>query len=62
MKTIMFIFVPAYIEIARTRVPKSAVIVSSQNRHLKDRREVASEWRFWTLFIDNLRQRSSPLL
>jgi hypothetical protein len=62
IKTIVFVFVPVYIEIARTRVPKSAVVVPSQDRHLQDRPEATSGWPFWTWFIDNLRQRSSPLL
>ena len=35
IKTIVFVFVPIYIEIARTRVPKPAVVVSSQDRHLR---------------------------
>ena len=42
------VFVPVYIEIARTRVPKLAVVVSSQDRHLQDRREATSDWPFWT--------------
>ena len=37
IKTIVFVFVPVYIAIARTRVPKPAVVVSSQDRHLKTR-------------------------
>jgi hypothetical protein len=48
IKTIVFVFVPVYIEIARTRVPKPVVVVSSQDRHLQDRREATSEWPFWT--------------
>jgi hypothetical protein len=31
IRAIVFVFVPIYVEVARTRVPKSAVIVSSQN-------------------------------
>jgi hypothetical protein len=54
--------VPVYIEIARTRVPKPALVVSPQDRHFHDRREATSEWPFWTWFIDNPRPRSSPLL
>jgi len=62
IKTIVFVFVPIYIEIARAWVPKPAVVVSSQDRHLQDRREATSGWPFWTWLIDNLRQRSLPLL
>jgi len=62
IKTIVFVFVPIYIEIARTRMPKSAMVVSSQDRHLQDRRESTSDWPFWTWFIDNPRPKSSPLL
>jgi hypothetical protein len=54
IKTIVFVFVPVYIEIARTRAPKPALVVSSQDRHLQDRREATSGWPFWTWFIDNL--------
>jgi hypothetical protein len=54
IKTIVFVFVPIYIEIARIRVPKPAVVVSSQDRHLQDRREATSDWPFWAWFIDNL--------
>jgi hypothetical protein len=53
IKTIAFVFVPIYIGITRTRVPKSAVVVSSQDRHLQDRREATSDWPFWTWFIGN---------
>ena len=55
VKTIVFVFVPIYIEIARIRVPKPAVVVSSQDRHLQDRREPTSDWPFWAWFIDNPR-------
>jgi len=34
IKTIVFVFVPICIEIARTRVPKPAVVVSSQDREI----------------------------
>jgi len=60
IKTIVFVFVPVYIEITRTRVPRPAVVVSSQDRHLQDRGEATSGWPFWTWFIDNSRQRTSP--
>ncbi len=49
IKTIVFVLVPVYIEIARTRAPKTAVVVSSQDRHFHDRREAASEWPFFVL-------------
>jgi hypothetical protein len=62
IKTIVFVFVPIYIEIARAWVPKPAVVVSSQDRHLQDKREATSDWPFWTWFIDNACPRSSPLL
>ena len=55
IKTIVFVFVPIYIEIARTGVPKPAVVVCSQDRHLQDRREVTGDWPFWTWFIGNPR-------
>jgi hypothetical protein len=62
IKTIVFVFVPTYIEIARTRVLKPTAVASSQDWHLQDRREATSDWPFWTWFIDNPRLRSSPLL
>jgi len=34
IKTIVFVFFPIFIEIARTRVPKPAVVVSSQDREI----------------------------
>jgi hypothetical protein len=55
IKTIVFVFVPIYIEIARTRMSKPAVVVSSQDRHLQDRREATSDWPFWSWFIANPR-------
>jgi hypothetical protein len=61
IKTIVFLFVPIYIEIARTRAPKPAVVGSLQDRHLQDRREATSHWLFRAWFIDNPRA-PSPLL
>ena len=58
IKTMVFLFVPIYIEIGRTRVPKPAVVVSSQDRHLQDRREATSDWPFRTWFIEALAQDS----
>jgi len=62
IKTIVFVFVPVYLEIARTRVPKLAVVVSSQDRRWQHRREATSDRPFWTWFIDNPRPRSTHLL
>jgi len=62
IKTIVFVFVPVYIEIARTRMPKPAVLVSSQDWHSRVKRAAIINWPFWTWFIDNPRPRSTHLL
>jgi len=62
VKTIVFVFVPVYIEIAGNRGPKPAVAFSSHDRRLENSREATSDWPFWTWFIDNPRPRSSHSL
>jgi hypothetical protein len=52
--TIVFVFVPIFVEIFRARAPEQAAVVSSQ-----DLQSPTADPPFWTWFVDNPRP-SSP--
>jgi hypothetical protein len=53
--TIVFVFVPIYVEIFRARGPEQAAVVSSQDLQSQDRQPPTAEPPFWTWFVDNPR-------
>jgi hypothetical protein len=57
--TIVFVFVPIYVEIVRVRARERAAVVSSQDLQSQDRQSPRADPPFWTWFVDNPRP-SSP--
>jgi hypothetical protein len=57
--TIVWVFLPIYVEIFRARAPEQAAVVSSQDLQSQDRQSLTADPLFWTWFVGNPRP-SSP--
>jgi hypothetical protein len=55
MRTIVFIFVPIYVEKIKADAQELSILVSSQGRQAQDRQLTGDDPPFWTWFIDNPR-------